>query len=92
MNSYKPIAAIEDEYLFQAEKYGPDHDAEHEEQELAWAALAYLRQYLSTTQGDRDVARGYYPFENASWKPENPRRSLVKAAAFIASELARIDK
>jgi hypothetical protein len=87
MNS--SIAVISDELEHQQDKYGPEHDAQHVEKELARAALAYIRMYLAETTGDKNLARGYYPFDDG-WSPENPRRCLVKAAAFIASELERI--
>lgn len=83
------INVIADEFSFQQEKYGPQHDAQHVEKELARAALAYVRMYLAETTGDRNLARGYYPFDEG-WNPESPRRCLVKAAALIASELERI--
>ena len=83
------IPIIQDEFEHQQEKYGAEHDAQHVEKELARCALAYVRMYLAETAGDRNLARGYYPFDDG-WKPESPRRCLVKAAAFIASELERI--
>lgn len=83
------MSLIHDEVQHQKEKYGPEHDVQHVEKELARAALAYVRMYLAETSGDKNLARGYYPFDDG-WKPENPRRCLVKAAALIASELERI--
>jgi hypothetical protein len=82
------IAIIADEFTFQQDKYGAT-DNTHVEKELARCALAYVRMYLAETNGDKNLARGYYPFDEG-WNPESPRRCLVKAAAFIASELERI--
>lgn len=89
MNS--SIAIINDEFEYQQDKYGSlDHF--HIEHELAWAALAYIRMYLAETEGDKHVAKGYYPFvDDRPWNPETSRRSLVKAGAFIASELERLN-
>jgi hypothetical protein len=62
------------------------------ENELVWAAIAYLRYYGAETKGDRDVAVGYYPFDISSWAPQNPRNCLKMARHFIDSELERLDK
>ena len=82
------IATIQEEFEYQQEKHGAK-DCTHVEKELARAALAYVRMYLAETAGDRNLARGYYPFDDG-WNPESPRRCLIKAAALIASELERI--
>lgn len=62
------------------------------ENELVWAAVAYLRYYAAGTQGDRDVALGYYPFDVSSWAPKNPRNCLETAREFIDAELERISE
>lgn len=85
------IAVIKDEFEYQQEKYGIEHDSKYTEHELIWAAIAYLRAAVAGTKADMEVAKSYHPFADEYWKPENPRRSLVKAAAFIASELERIN-
>jgi len=82
------IVIINDEFEHQQTKHS--NDSSYVNGELAWAALAYIRSYLAGTKGDNEVAQGYYPWETG-WNPESPRRSLVKAAAFIASELERLD-
>lgn len=61
------------------------------EKELVWAAIAYLRYYAAETQGDRDVALGYYPFDVSSWSPQNPRKALKMARHFIDAELERLE-
>ena len=61
------------------------------ENELVWAAVAYLRYYAAGTQGDRDVALGYYPFDVSSWSPKNPRNCLHAALEFITAEIERIE-
>lgn len=64
-------------------------EVDHVEKELAWAAIAYLRLYCAETLGDREVAQGYWPWDEG-WKPTTPRDILTKAGAFIISELERI--
>lgn len=61
------------------------------EKELTWAALAYIRFYMAETQGDRDVARGYFPWDDSYWKPKNPRNCLETARALITKELERLN-
>jgi hypothetical protein len=60
------------------------------ENELVWAAIAYLRYYAAGTQGDRDVALGYFPFDVGFWSPQNPKKCLETAIEFINAELERI--
>ena len=59
------------------------------EHELAWAAIALLRLYCAETLGDREVAKGYWPWDDG-WNPKTPRDVLTKAGAFIITELERI--
>lgn len=61
------------------------------ENELVWAAIAYLRFYAAETKGDNEVALGYYPFDVSSWAPKNPRNCLKTAREFIDAELERLD-
>ncbi len=78
------IVIINDEFEYQQENCHQVDD----DQELAWAAFAYLKLYLSGTKADREAAGSYYPWAEG-WDPETPKRALVKAGAFIASELER---
>ncbi len=85
--SIKVIAA---EFEHQLELWGPEHDAHHVEKELAKAAIAYLKLYVSETLGDRELAKSIWPWDT-HWNPKTPRDVLIKAGAFIASELERIN-
>ena len=67
-----------------AEGYTSEHDDAHAEQELGWAAAAYLAAYLC-----QDV-NNLWPWETESFKISgDPVRELVKAGALIAAEIDR---
>ena len=84
-----------------------DHDDAHINQELARAALAYLRQYAAYQHRyDPNNKKDYqfqdpididddgvaWPWELHWWKPKDPRHDLVRAAALILAEIERIDR
>ena len=81
------------------EGWTPEHDDEHDDGELAGAAAAYAAHASDAlhplSQGDafRDgtIPPGWC-WEPATWKPADPRRNLVKAAALILAEIERIDR
>lgn len=77
------------------EAWSPAHDDEHTDGELAVAAGCYamhngggfgIHDYCAD-----DVPR-QWPFEPPSWKPKDPRRDLVRAAALIIAEIERLDR
>jgi hypothetical protein len=71
-----------------AEGWTPEHDDEHIDGELATAAACYA---LSTTWLE-NFARKYWPWDMDWFKPKNPRRDLVRAAALIVAEIERRDR
>jgi hypothetical protein len=96
---------IEDERCRQIVREGwtPKHDDEHEAGALASAAACYAHtaQFAMrpknigrpTPQIDIDpVITALWPFEEDWFKPKNPRRDLVRAAALILAEIERIDR
>lgn len=85
----------------QVEKEGwtPEHDDEHGRGEMALAAGAYavtaatgleLRADEATYAKASSPIR--WPWAPRWWKPTNPRRDLVKAAALILAEIERLDR
>ncbi|OMS46518.1 hypothetical protein AQ742_29580 [Burkholderia pseudomallei] len=71
-----------------AEGWTPAHDDQHDECEMALAAIVYA-----------ESAVGYHPSCPDTWpwspkwfKPTTPRRDLVKAGALILAELERLDR
>jgi hypothetical protein len=85
------------------EGFGPAHDDQHAGGELALAACAYAfavtmkpeaRERVSgigTFRND-ETLRDLWPWSGAWWKPTDPRRDLVKAAALIVAEIERYDR
>jgi hypothetical protein len=81
------------------EGWDAEHDDEHDSGELAAAACAYALyaadELHPQSQGDGDYGRvipPMWPFHISWYKPEDPRRALVKAAALILAEIERIDR
>lgn len=81
------------------EGWTPQHDDEYDGGRLAAAASAYALyagdELHPQSQGDGDFGRAppdMWPFHMSRWKPEDPRRALVKAGALILAEIERIDR
>lgn len=73
------------------EGWTPEHDDRHSDGSLAQAAAVYA----STAAGERWVRYGplpYWPFDSEWYKPKDPRRDLVRAAALIVAEIERLDR
>lgn len=62
-----------------------EHDDEHDHGDLAHAGAAYAIE-AAGGNGER-----LWPFVNY-WKPKDPRRNLVRAAALIIAEIDRMDR
>lgn len=82
------------------EGWTPEHDDLHDSGELAGAAACYAHYtnargwVFPTNPGDYQSADepNNWPWDQAWWKPTNPRRDLVKAGALILAEIERIDR
>lgn len=74
-----------------AEGWTPEHDDAHDKGEMAQAAGCYA---LNAAGWKTEALRGCWPLSwRAAWfKPANPRRDLVKAAALILAEIERLDR
>jgi len=67
------------------EGWSAEHDAGHDNKEIANAALTYLGEYCGV---ETDV----WPWESSWWKPGADIRNLVKAGALIAAEIDRLQR
>jgi hypothetical protein len=66
----------------------PDIDDHYQNFELIRAAIAY-----ATSAGDgKHSARMWWPWNLTTFKPTEPRRDLVKAAALLIAEIDRLDR
>jgi hypothetical protein len=85
------------------EHWTPAHDDEHGNRELAEAARSYVEHYVGRqwlihayTDGlDRYRAGPSpddWPWDERWWKPKEPRRDLVRAAALLIAEIERMDR
>lgn len=73
-------------------RYGDEHDDAHKDGELLMAAQSYLIAARVPDRYGNGIQPGQYPFERTSFKFKDARDALVKAGAFIASELDRLDR
>lgn len=67
------------------EGWTSEHDDEHNNHELAHAAVSYAAY-------EGPVPPSLWPWDAKWWKPTDRRRSLVKAAALLVAEIERIDR
>lgn len=73
------------------EGWTPEHDdAEHGAGELAMAAGCYA--IACDGQGAQSWIGQFWPFARKWWKPTDPRRMLIKAAALIIADIERRDR
>lgn len=71
-----------------AEGWTPEHDDQYQRNELLWAATSYA---LNAIRKFNRIPFDW-PWDASWWKPTNPRRDLVKAAALIIAEIERLDR
>jgi len=89
MSNGTDLITAERERQIRAEGWTPEHDAEHTENELAWAARCYVDQAIFTFTEPSPT--GAWPWDESWWKPSpDPVRNLVKAGALIAAEIDRL--
>jgi len=68
------------------EGWSPEHDDQHQRQELSLAAACYA---LGTTT---PYGKTLWPWHYSAWKPRNYRTNLIKAGALILAEIERLDR
>ncbi|TAK45297.1 MAG: hypothetical protein EPO27_10430 [Betaproteobacteria bacterium] len=79
------------------EGWDSKHDDEHDAGDLASAGACYAVEAackLSPYDGLGTEGRTlpWWPWNSKWWKPKDPRRDLVRAAALIIAEIERIDR
>jgi len=79
------------------ERYDEGHDDSHDPGELVAAGAAYAinaaDQLHPASQGDAHNAMPQiWPWSEQCWKPKEPRRDLVRAAALILAEIEKLDR
>lgn len=74
-----------------SEGFAREHDDAHIGGELACAAACYVIN-AAEGYGSTALAPLNWPWHLSWWKPEDPRRDLVKAAALIIAEIERRDR
>lgn len=71
------------------EGWTSERDDQYIHGDLPSAAAAYAMYAAGDTEPN--ILR-LWPWESKWWKPTNPRRSLVKAAALLLAEIERLDR
>ena len=88
--------AAERERQITQEGWTAEHDDLYTDGELALAAAAYAETSAVFPGGKPlDPSWPYpaiWPWDQTWWKPKNPRRDLVRAAALIVAEIERLDR
>lgn len=91
--------AAERKRQIEVEWWDAEHDDHHDNGGLALAAACYAS--LAAVSASERLPLDLYakaespfrwPWERKWWKPKNPRRDLVRAAALIVAEIERIDR
>lgn len=90
-------AAIEDiaaerKRQIEVEGWTPEHDDENVKRELARAAGCYVWVASLSVPWPHHLVPDHWPWLKKYWKPKDPRRNLVKAAALIVAEIERLDR
>lgn len=70
-----------------AEGYQPATDDAYVEGELAQAGATY-----ALSAAEISDAHAFWPWHQHTYRPGNPRRDLIKAAALIMAEIERLDR
>lgn len=90
MNGIELIAKERDRQI-NVEGWTADHDSQHTEGELAFAAIAYIEADETDSPGNLyTAAYSFWPWSSNWWKPKDRIRNLVKAGALIAAEIDRL--
>lgn len=77
----------------EAEGWTAEHDDAHGVGELSAAGMCYAGHACLTLRGKGgDTVPSPWPWADEWWKPKNPRRDLVRAAALLIAEIERLDR
>ncbi len=84
--------AAERKRQVEQEGWSEAHDDTHDTGDLAVAAACYaLNATWLNHIGKRELVDKYFPWPGG-WKPKDPRRDLIRAAALIVAEIERLDR
>ena len=94
------LIAVERARQVNEEGWTAEHDSQHDDGELALAALCYAAppdRWLRDVDVDRDglpYPPGFWPWDQDWWKPtpDDRVRELVKAGVLIAAEIDRLQR
>ena len=88
------IELMSDERQRQIEKKGwsLEHDDSHVNGELAQAAIAYVLEEMYGGLAQDTEAFAWFPWELRWWKPKDRISNLVRAGAFLAAEIDRLQR
>lgn len=82
-------------HQIERERFNTEHDDKHVKGELCKAAAGYADHaadvIVNLEEANFDVPCDW-PWDDKWWKPKDPRRDLVRAAALIIAEIERIDR
>lgn len=89
----RPMGALADiaaerERQKAVEGWTEDHDDAHGRGEMAVAGACYALWAFDKPAGTPN----HWPWDRAWWKPKNPRRDLIRAAALILAEIESCDR
>jgi len=90
----KAIQDVIDERQRQVDVEGwtDDHDDQYQYNELSTAGGLYALHAHDTSPAHFKSPPAHWPWYSSWWKPKNPRKDLVRAAALIIAEIERIDR
>lgn len=95
------IAEIRAERLRQqlAEGWDEEHDDKHQDGQIAFAGSCYAAFAAECAEADAlglkappNTQPENWPWDSVWWKPKNPRRDLIRAAALLVAEIERLDR
>ncbi|NSX14041.1 hypothetical protein HTY52_08145 [Cupriavidus taiwanensis] len=72
-----------------AEGWTPEHDDEHDNFEMAYAAACYA---MADDWPEEEGTPEHWPWAPHWWKPKGARQNLVRAGALILAEIERRDR
>lgn len=91
MTAIEEIAA-ERKRQIEVEGWMPEHDDGHGGGDLAYAAASYALCSAGHYPDPIHYMPGFWPWAPDRWKPQTPRRDLIRAAALIVAEIERLDR
>lgn len=80
------------------EGFDADHDDQHVPGELSSAAICYAANFISAHRDGISrvefsaISKRAWPWDASFWKPKEPRRDLVRAAALLIAEIEKLDR